>query len=190
VPLDVGRRPKERTLCRMTWARKERPERLIRELRSWVFSGGLALTDDGYQRFDSRSRRRLGSDFEWRIRLDEAELRVSLSRAAHRCWLIRSIVPRGPQIIEQVSAGDNSMTFDLDPGRADKVVLNYGVGAEWQSVSVAKERVLDEPFSVSRGPDFPPRNEGLPAFALAVSYRNGNMHSAEYRLFEIPAPRS
>ncbi len=39
-------------------------------------------------------------------------------------------------------------------------------------------------------PDFPPRNEGLPAFALAITYRTGNMHYAEYRLFEMPARRS
>jgi hypothetical protein len=190
APLEIGRRPKEPALCRMTWARKKNAEGVIRELSNWSFRGGLAFTNDGYLRFDSRSQRRLGSDFEWRIRLDEADLRFSLSRAADRCWLIRSIVPHGPRIIEQVSAGDNSFTFDLDPGNADKVIVYYGVGGESQPVSIARKHVLGEPFSVSRGPDFPPRNDDLPAFALAITYRNGNMLSAEYRLFEMPEPGS
>ena len=184
--IDVGRRPPNRALCRMSWAERKGPERIMGHLRNWTFKFGLDYTGGGYLRYDRNTRRRLGSDFEWRVRLDEADMRFSFSRVPRRCWIIRSIVPRGPAIIEQVSAGNNSLTFDLDPGDADTVIVYYGVGGEAQPVSIATDELLGQPFSVSRGPDFPPRNEGTPTYALAVTYRNGNLHSAEYRMFEPP----
>ena len=186
-PIDIGRRPQDRNLCRMAWARKGDPERTIRELRNWTFRTWLGTDRGGYSRYDVSSVRGLGSDFEWRVRLDEATLRFSFSRVARRCWAIRSIVPRRGPLIESVSAaGDRSFTFDLDPGQATKLVVYYGVGGEAQPVSIRTKALLGQPFSVSRGPDFVDRNEGLPAFALVIAYRYGNLHSAEYRLFQMP----
>lgn len=189
VPLaqiDIGRRPDDPRLCRMTWARREHPERIIRELRSGTFKSGLAFTKSGYLRYDRASQRGLGSNFEWRLRLDEAVMRISLSRAADRCWLLRSIEPRRAPLIENVSAAFNSFTYDLDPGRATKIVVYYGLGGEAQRASVATKELLGPPWSVSRGPDFVDGDEGLPAFALVMAYRYGNLHSVEYRLFEMP----
>jgi hypothetical protein len=187
APLDVGRRPIDPALCGVAWHRRGDPERIIRELRRWVFEGGLGPTATGSQQFDSGGRQRV-SDFQWRVHLDEADLTFNFARAADRCWLIRSIVPHGPRIVERVSGRKTSFTFDLDPGRADKVVVYYGVGAEAQSVSLEDDGLFGEPFSVNRGPDFPPHNVGLPAYALAITYRDGNMYSAEYGLFEMPPP--
>lgn len=183
-PLDVGPRPEDKKLCRMAWARREKLPQIIRDLRR-IFSDGLKL-DGGYLRFDSRSQRRLGSDLEWRLGLDEADFRLSFSRVDERCWIIRSIVPRGQRIIRSVSADERSFTFDLDPARAHKVLLYFGVGGEVSSGSVRTRAVFRRPFRVARGSDVPPRNEDLPAFVLAITYRGGNMYSAEYRLFDSP----
>ena len=183
-PLDLGRHPKDKSLCRMAWARRDKQEQIMRDLER-IFSGGLALTR-GYLRFESSSIRRLGSDFEWRLGFDASDLRLSFSRADGRCWVIRSIVPRGPRIIRSIAADERSFTFDLDLARADKVLLYFGVGGEVSSSSIGADVVFRGPFTVERGTDVPPRNEGLPAFVLAITYREGNMYSAEYRVFQAP----
>lgn len=185
-PKDIGRRPADGGLCRMTWAHRDHPARIILDLRRGYLKNGLAFTKNGYLRYDRASEQRLGSPFDWRVRLDEAVVRFRFSRAADRCWVIRSIVPRRAPLIESVSASNNSFTFDLDPGRASKVIVYYGVGDDAQPVSVAKKSLLDQPFSVSRRPDLDDRNEGLLAFALVIAYRNGDLHSVEYKLLEMP----